>query len=125
MAPQLLFASAVTAFVAIVSIFTMRLLRSAPRNLTQSDLPEPTAISKRLSEALPDSVIFPHDTAAFRESTNSYWAKQECEVVPACVIRPRNDQELSIAVTILKNNYDEQKREADTSGTSRAFVRYS
>ncbi|ESZ90047.1 FAD binding domain-containing protein [Sclerotinia borealis F-4128] len=93
----------------------MRILRSAPKSPVQGDLPEPTAISKKLLEALPNSVLFPHDAAAFNQSTNSYWAQQECEVTPACVVRPRNDQELSIAVKILKRGHDESAK-ASVSG---------
>lgn len=43
---------------------------------------------------------------------NSYWAQQECEVVPACVVRPRDVQELSIATTILKREYDERRKQS-------------
>ena len=37
---------------------------------------EPTMLSKTLAEALPDSVIFPHDAAAFTKSMNSYWVSR-------------------------------------------------
>jgi FAD/FMN-containing dehydrogenase len=70
---------------------------------------EPTLLSKALRVALPDNVIFPQDTAAFKQSMDSYWAKQECDVVPACVVRAQNVQQLSTAVTILKREYDEQR----------------
>ncbi|KAJ8068118.1 hypothetical protein OCU04_003690 [Sclerotinia nivalis] len=107
---QVLLAPAVTFFVIAFSIFTMRPLRSSPKSLAQPDLPEPTAISKKLSEALPNSVFLPRDATAFSQSTSSYWAKQECEVTPACVVRPCNDQELSTAVKILKHAYDEKAK---------------
>ncbi|MCJ1480026.1 hypothetical protein MMC06_000180 [Schaereria dolodes] len=77
-----------------------------------SSLPEPTMLSKSLASALPDSVIFPHDTTAFKQSMNSYWAQQECEVIPACVVRPRNVQQLCTAVTIIKHEYDERGKKA-------------
>ena len=73
-----------------------------------SSSPEPTMLSKSLALALPDSVIFPQDIAAFKQSMNSYWAQQECEVIPACVVRPRNVQQLCTAVTILKQEYDQR-----------------
>ncbi|KAI9641415.1 hypothetical protein NHQ30_010217 [Ciborinia camelliae] len=88
---------------------------TSPKSLAPPDLPEPTSISKKLFEALPNSVIFPQDTATFSQSTDSYWAKQECEVIPACVVRPRNDQELSTAVKILKYEHDETAK-ASVSG---------
>ena len=121
MASQLLSASAVTTLLIIISIFLMRRLRTSqtlqavkepdPLNLT-SGLPEPTILGKRLTSALPDSVIFPHDAAAFKQSMNSYWAQQECEVIPACVVRPCDVQQLCTAVTVLKREYDEQRKQA-------------
>ena len=59
---------------------------------------------------LPDSVIFPHDAAAFKRSMNSYWAQQECEVIPACVVRPRDVQQLCTAVTVIKREYDNRRK---------------
>lgn len=99
MALQLLFASAVTTLLVIISIFVMRRLRTsqtpeAAKKPKQVDLinsfPEPTVLSKTLALVLPNSVILPHDAAAFQQSMKAYWAQQECEVIPACVFRPRD-----------------------------------
>ena len=121
MAFQLLFASAATALLTIVSILIMRRLRTSQTqqaakkrdymDLT-SGLLEPTMLSKSLASALPDSVIFPHDAAAFKRSINSYWAQQECEAIPACVVRPRDVQQLCTAVTVLKRQYNERGKQA-------------
>ena len=120
MAFQLLSASAATTLFIILSIFIMRRLRTSqtlqaakkPDHLDlTSSFPEPTMLGKSLVSALPDSVIFPHD-AAFKQSMNSYWAQQECEVIPACVVRPRNVQQLCTAVTLLKREYDEREKQA-------------
>jgi hypothetical protein len=101
MASQLLSASAATTLLLIISILIMRRLRTSqtlpaakkPDHLDlTSRLPEPTMLSKSLASALPDSVIFPHDAASFKQSMNSYWAQQEREVIPACVVRPRDVQ---------------------------------
>ena len=118
---QLLSASAATTFFLIISIFIIRRLRfsqtlqAANKEdhlvLTNSS-PEPTMLIKSLASALPDSVIFPHDSAAFKKSMNSYWAQQECEVIPACVIRPRDVQQLCTAVTVLKREYDKRGKQA-------------
>lgn len=117
---QLLSASAATTLLLIISILIMRRLRTSQTlqaakkpdhlDLTNSS-PEPTMLSKSLASALPDSVIFPHDAAAFKQSMNSYWAQQECEVIPACVVRPRDVQQLSTAVTVLKREYDERGKQ--------------
>lgn len=116
MAFHLLLASAATTLLVIVSILIMRHLRTSQilqaakkddyLDLT-SGLPEPTMLSKSLALALPDSVIFPNDAVAFKRLMNSYWAQQECEVIPACVVQPRDVQRLCTAVAIIKHYYDE------------------
>lgn len=121
MAFQLLLASAATTLLIFVSILTMCRLRTSQTlkaakkddylDLT-SVLPEPTMLSKNLALALPNSVILPDDAAVFKRSMNSYWAQQECEVVPACVVRPRDVQQLCTAVAIIKRHYDERGMEA-------------
>ena len=84
MAVQLLAATATTTLLVIISIFIVRRLRTLNKpdslDLTSSP-PEPTMLSKSLASALPNSVVFSHDTAAFEQSVNSYWAQQECEVI--------------------------------------------
>lgn len=131
MASQLLSAFAVTTLLIIISIFIMRCFQpsqtlEAAKKLDQLDstssLPEPTMLSKSLASALPDSVIFPHDTAAFKQSMNSYWAQQECEVIPACVVRPRNVQQLCMAVTVLKREYDERRQQAGEENAQGLFA---
>lgn len=122
MASQLLSASAATTLLLLsISIFIMRRLRTsqtvkAAKKLDHLDLtsslPEPTMLSKSLALTLPDSVIFPHDAAAFKQSMNAYWAQQECEVIPACIVRPRDVQQLCTAVTVLKHEYDERGKQA-------------
>ena len=118
---QLLFASAATTLLIIVSILIMRHLRTSKTlevakkhdylDLT-GDLPKPSMLSKSLAWALPNSVILPHDADAFKRSMNSYWAQQECEVIPACVVRPRDVQQLCTAVTVIKRHYDNQAKQA-------------
>lgn len=124
MPSQLVLATAaVTTCVIILSIYimhrlgTLQSLRATEQpdrvdGAGNSTLAEPTPLSKKLASALPDHVILPHGdaAAAFKRSMNAYWAQQECEVVPACVIRPRNVQQLSTAVTILKQEHDEREK---------------
>lgn len=122
MAFQLLLASAATTLLVIVSILITRRLRTsrilqATKKYDYLDitsgLPELTMLGKSLALALPDSVILPHDAAAFKRSMNSYWAQQECEVIPSCVVRPRDVQQLCTAVTIIKRQYDDQGKRAN------------
>lgn len=117
----LLSASTATTLLIAIAIFIMRRLRISQTlqaakkpnhlNLTSSS-PEPTRLSKSLASALPNSVIFPHDAVAFKQSIKSYWAQQECEVIPACIVRPRDVQQLCTAVDVLQGEYMERKKQA-------------
>lgn len=92
-------------------------------DLASSSLePHILALCRSLASALPDSVIFPHDTAVFKNSMDSYWAQQERELAPACVVRPRNVQQLSAAVKILKRVYDERSGPAGGEQTRGLFA---
>ncbi|KAL9104450.1 MAG: hypothetical protein Q9163_000602 [Psora crenata] len=90
-------------------------------DLTSSS-PEPNMLSKSIASVLPDSVILPHDAAAFKQSMNSYWAQQEREVIPACVVRPRDVQQLCTAVTVLKREYDERVKQAGEQKAEALFA---
>jgi hypothetical protein len=104
----------------VILMFITRWLRSSPRQALQAaevgSVPEPTMLSKTLASALPDNVLFPHDKIAFQSSINSYWALQECHVVPACVIQPRDEQQLCTAISILKHEYDKRVKQARLEG---------
>ena len=131
MSIQLLYTSAVTTLLIFISILIMRHLRTLnPLKITKksdyldftNSSSKPTKVSKSLVSALPNSVIFPHDAVAFKRSMDSYWAQQECEVVPACVVRPRDVQQLCTAVTILKREYDEQEKQAGEGKAEALFA---
>ncbi|CAL8576826.1 hypothetical protein XPA_002691 [Xanthoria parietina] len=67
---------------------------------------ERCAVSIALIEALPESVFFgPHPV--FIQSIQSYWAVQERDILPRCIVRPRNAEEVAAAVGILKREYDD------------------
>jgi FAD/FMN-containing dehydrogenase len=54
----------------------------------------------------------PQDTTAFTQLVGTYWAQQECEVLPACILQPPNAQDLSTGVGILKRHFDEQRKKS-------------
>ena len=120
MSSQLLSALVATVLVIIISLFITRYLRSSLIPVAEkqerldltNDASEPTMLTRSLASALPDSVIIPRDAVTFKQSMNSYWAEQECEVIPASVVRPRNVQQLGKAIRILKSGYDEQAKQA-------------
>ena len=120
MAFQILSTFAATALLIIISIVIgYRRLISPTRQVEMkpdhvdltSNSQEQTMLCKSLASALPDSVIFPQDAVAFKQSMDCYWAQQEREVIPACVVRPRDVQQLCAAVSVLKREYDERERQ--------------
>ncbi|KAK2731599.1 hypothetical protein FQN57_003281 [Myotisia sp. PD_48] len=66
-------------------------------------------LNERISSALPNCVILPHEVASFNYSRNLYWAQQESEVVPACIVHPKNTEQLCHVVTILNCEHNERK----------------
>ena len=84
-------------------------MTSSERNPTQHLSEAAGRLVNRLSSALPDNIILSTDVKAFETSVNAYWAKQECEVVPSCVIYPKTADQLSTAIAVLKGEYDERK----------------
>lgn len=122
MAYYLLSASAATTLLIFISI----LIRKAPKKPDQLDLAdntqEPTVLARALASALPERVILPYDTAAFKRSFNAYWAQQECEVIPACVLQPCNAQQLCTAIHIIKSEFDRQGRQDVKKGAEGLFA---
>jgi hypothetical protein len=113
-----------------IVVFDMRRLQasqaqpSVPKS-SELDSTRPSSeaarrLVKHLSSALPDSIILPTDVQAFEKSMNSYWAKQECEVVPSCIIRPGTANQLSTAITILKRECDERRNNTQDSENANA-----
>jgi hypothetical protein len=119
MASELVFLCIITiGFLTFSSIFLHRLqtvrLRKAEAELEMNfGLVEPTTVAKRLVSALPNSVILPQNVEAFKQALNAYWAQQECEVIPACIVRPYTVQELGKVVSILKREYAERENDQE------------
>jgi hypothetical protein len=120
---QLFSPPAITTIVIVslsIVVFAMRRLQASHGQSKARNSNEPTSnrplseaakrLVKNLSSALPDNIILPTNVEAFGKSMDTYWAKQECEVVPSCVIRPSTAHQLSTAITILKDEYNERKK---------------
>jgi hypothetical protein len=69
-------------------------------------------LSRSFASVPPESVILPQEAIPFKQSMNSYWTQQECEVIPACIIRPHDIHQLSTAVMVLKREYDRRQKQA-------------
>lgn len=107
----------VTSVLTLLLLFIMSRLqlfhnRQTAKKPTHQDLeissPDQSRLCKSLASALTTSVVFPQDDATFKQSMNSYWAQQEREVIPACVVQPRDAQQLSTAITVLKREHDKR-----------------
>ena len=106
--------AAVILVVAAVAYLTVRrlFLATAPQQATKSSrtLP-PSALSQKLASALTPDVVLLSDNAAFEQQRSSYWAQQACEVIPDCVVRPRDVSQLCTAISILSQEHRLQASE--------------
>jgi FAD/FMN-containing dehydrogenase len=99
---------ATTAVLILASILTRlfsQCSQSPPAPAATPSPPEAIRLVNALAAALPSSVLLPDNAAAFAKSKDAYWAAQECEVVPGCVVQPRDAQELGRAVAILQQEH--------------------
>ncbi|KAL8961404.1 MAG: hypothetical protein Q9193_002034 [Seirophora villosa] len=99
--------------VVLLSVFIYRSQRGQAKskgsNVASVEL---SAAGATLVKALPDSVFFgPHPS--FIESIQSYWAMQERDIVPQCIVRPRSAAEVATAIGIIKRDYDLRTRQGD------------
>jgi hypothetical protein len=115
----------------VVLLYRLRIRSSQTKREAESKKPtardyeasfskEARRMRSKLIEALPESIISPENTMSFAESMNAYWDQKACEVAPACVVRPRNAQELSKAIKILKSEF--QERNASKSDDDGLFA---
>lgn len=83
---------------------------------------QPNRLSKALASALPGIVILPSDTLRFTQWKGSYWAQQECEAVPGCIVRPRNVGQLCAAINIIRQEYQRQKQGTNSEHFAKLFA---
>lgn len=74
----------------------------------------PKYIQDLLAE-LPDCVILQSDVEAFQKAIDASWAQQNREIIPACIVRPPDTQQLSKAVSILKREHDSRSQTATSN----------
>ena len=128
MSSQLAYATTILVVIFIVAFRYLRSTEKLPdfKEAYQVDLKNPpqesTKLSKILASAIPDSVILAQDAPAFKQSLNSYWAQQECEVIPACIVRPINVQQLCTAIEILRLENGRRESPADGGITGGLFA---
>ena len=116
-------AATVTLFVLFVSVILFNRWRSATGNESVEDpdavlrnLPDPPELAKTLKAALPQNVLFPTDTPLFKEVMNSYWAKHNREVIPACFVRPESTKHLQRAVGFIQQEHSRRLQQKNYDG---------
>lgn len=106
----------VLAFISIVFLVMgrFRARDGAKKPIGPASIRPPSEAAQRLvdqlSSALPDIILLSSDGEMFEQSMNAYWAKQECEVVPCCVLRPTTTEQLSTAMKLLSREYHQRQR---------------
>lgn len=94
-------------------LYRLRIRSSQTRRNEEAEKPGLLHFEESLSEparqlrakriaALPEIVSSLETPAELKQWMKSYWNQKACEVVPACVVQPRNTQELAQAVNILR-----------------------
>ena len=69
----------------------------------------PKHIQSLLAE-LPGCVILRANIAAFQQAVDYSWAQQNREIIPACIVRPRDAQQFGKTVAILKREHDSRNQ---------------
>jgi FAD/FMN-containing dehydrogenase len=118
MTSQTFYSYAVAAFVVLTSVLMLR-RRQASNGQQPAAKPHrfasvppdqlPKHIQSLLAE-LPGCVILQADVAAFQQAVDYSWAQPVREIIPACIVRPRDTQQLSKAVAILKREHDSRRQ---------------
>jgi FAD/FMN-containing dehydrogenase len=118
MSSQIFYSYAVAAFVVLTSVLMLR-RRHAPNGQQPATKPHllasvPTEqlpkYIQSLFAGLPGCVILQADVAAFQQAVDYSWAQQNREIIPACIVRPHDAQQLGKAVAILKREHDSRSQ---------------
>lgn len=116
MTSQKFYPYAVAGSVLLIPILILRRRKAVKEQLLLAPpMPHPLAntppeqLSQYIQEllaAVPGSVILQSDVEAFQKALDHSWAQQNREIIPACVVRPRDTHELSKIVSILKKEHE-------------------
>ena len=115
---------AATALVVVISLVLFRYLWSSPAKAPEVlsvpaapvVIPEPEPYVEELAKALPGSVVLPRDVAGFGTAIKTWFSTQNRDLIPACIVQPRNVQELSTAMKHIRREH--AVRVADKSTVS-------
>ncbi|TVY42553.1 Bifunctional solanapyrone synthase [Lachnellula subtilissima] len=114
MALQTLYLYTATALTVLTTVLVLRRKQEPPR---QQPAPKPHPLASVPPEQLPEyiqillaelpnCVILQSDIAAFQQAIDCSWTQPNREIIPACIVRPSDAQQLGAAVAILKREQD-------------------
>ncbi|EED23504.1 FAD binding domain protein [Talaromyces stipitatus ATCC 10500] len=120
MASQKFYSYVVAGSVLMISLLILR-RKKAVREQQPPAPPKPHPLANTPPEQLPQyiqellaavsgCVILQNDVEAFQKAVDYSWAQQNREIIPACVLRPRDTHELSKIVAILKKEHERRTR---------------
>ena len=116
MASQKFYSYVVAGSVLLVSVLILRRKKAAkeqrppappkPHPLTNTPPEQLPQYIQELLAAVSGCVILQSDVEAFQKAVDYSWAQQNREIIPSCVVRPRDTHELSKTVAILKKEHE-------------------
>lgn len=116
MASQKFYSYVVAGSVLLISVLILRRKKAskeqqspAPPKLYPLANTPPEQLPRYVQELLAEvsgCVILQSDVEAFQKAVDYSWAQQNREIIPSCVVRPRNTIELSKTVVILKKEHE-------------------
>lgn len=115
MASQKVYSYVVAGSVLFISIIILRRKKAVKEQLPPAP-PKPHLLAntppdqlpqyiQELLAAVPNCVILQSNVEAFQKAVDYNWAQQNREIIPACVLRPSDTQDLSKIVAILKKEH--------------------
>lgn len=115
MASQKFYSYVVAGSVILISVLILRRKKAAKEQQPPAPKPHPLANTppeqlpqyiQELLAAVSGCVILQSDVEAFQKAVDYSWAQQNREIIPSCVVRPRDTHELSKTVAILKKEHE-------------------
>lgn len=106
---DMLVGSMLTIALSILFALLSRASDKSRRANSAADVNWDSTTCAKLAEALHD-IVYPPGSTVFKASLQSYYSLQEQELIPRCIVKPQNPDQVSTAIRILKDQFDTQAR---------------
>jgi hypothetical protein len=118
MTSHIFYSCTVAAFVVLTSVLMLRRKQepnrqqppTKPHLLASVPIEQLPKYIQRLLSEIPECVILQVDVAAFQQAVDYSWAQQNREIIPACIVRPHDTEQLAKAVAILKWEHESRSK---------------